>query len=123
MRSPIDAPIVRSIPRTEAGTSESSGDGVGPFLLKSISTQSFGPGVPWTEVPSAPGMYIMSTASARDEETALHLLNTVVPPVDRRDPVTDEEEVPGLVRSWLHQEALVSEFFVLVFLGTPAVLG
>ena len=100
-RSPIDAPLVGSIPRTEAGASESSGAGVGPFLLESISTQSFGPGVPWAEVPSAPGRYIMSTVSARDEETALHLLNTVVPPVDRRDPVTGEEEVPGLLRSLL----------------------
>ena len=57
----------------------------------------------------------MSTVSARDEETALHLLNTVVPPVDRRDPVTGEGEVPGLLRSWLHQEALVSALLVSAF--------
>lgn len=106
--SPIRAPPLRSLPLPDrSGTTSAPGGGIGPFELKFLSPQTFGPGIPWAEVPSVPGVWIGSSDSAGDEDIALHLLNSVVPAVDRLEPVVDGNGVPAMVRSWLHEEALV----------------
>ena len=116
--SPIRAPPLQSLPLPDrSGTAPAPGGGVGPFELRFLSPQPFGPGIPWVEVPSAPGLWIGSSDSAGDEDTALHLLNSVVPAVDRLEPVVDGVSAPTMVRRWLHEEALVCVFIFLTSVG------
>ena len=98
-QSPIDATPLRS----STGADET----VAPFLLQAIGMQPFGAGIPWAGVPTMSGVPIMSTVSMAEEDAALHLLNVVVPPVDRLPPVETGGEISPFLRSWLHHEGQV----------------
>ena len=99
--------------RSSTGADET----VAPFLLQAIGMQPFGAGIPWAGVPTMSGAPIMSTVSMAEEDAALHLLNVVVPPVDRLPPVETGGEISPFVRRWLHHEGQVRfSFFSFSFL-------